>query len=247
MLDIDGIIQDIKNSNTIIDIAKKHGVNRRTIHTLLQKYGIDHQKLKFNHDFFENIDNEEKAYWLGFIMADGCVSLTQSPKVIIKLHQKDRRHLEKWHYTIGSRIKIHTLRDTVSSTHYSKKMCKDLIRLGCTPRKSLKLEFPEIQKDLVRHLIRGYFDGDGYIAMRFPKKIARKLSLRLVFIGTFEFLSKLKEILVCSSNVKLKKHKTYILEMNGNKKAGRVARFIYDNTSIFLDRKKEVYLSYLRL
>ena len=39
---------------------------------------------------------------------------------------------------------------------------------GCTPRKSLTLKFPDIKifksKDLIRHFIRGYFDGDGCIS-----------------------------------------------------------------------------------
>ena len=30
-------------------------------------------KHNLNKDYFKNIDNEEKAYWLGFIAADGCI------------------------------------------------------------------------------------------------------------------------------------------------------------------------------
>ena len=34
---------------------------------ILRKYNV-------NHDFFESINTEERAYWLGFISADGCIS-----------------------------------------------------------------------------------------------------------------------------------------------------------------------------
>lgn len=244
MLNIDEIVQDIKSNNTIVDIAKKHGVSRNTIYTLLKKYGIDHQKLKFNHDFFENIDNEEKAYWLGFIMADGCVSLTQQPKVTIKLHKKDREHLEKWHRAIGSCIKIHTLLDTVSSTHYSKKMCEDLIRLGCIPRKSLKLKFPEIEKDLVWHLIRGYFDGDGCIS--FHNKQENIWQKRITLIGTKHFLDFIQKLFGTQNKLGTR-GKAYCLSICGNKKVDKILKQMYNNCNVWLDRKKEKAIAELRL
>ena len=43
-------------------------------------------------------------------------------------------------------------------------MCTDLMKLGVVPRKSLIAEMPNINKSLVRHFIRGYFDGDGNIS-----------------------------------------------------------------------------------
>ena len=43
-------------------------------------------------------------------------------------------------------------------------MCTDLMKLDVVPRKSLIAEMPNINKSLVRHFIRGYFDGDGNIS-----------------------------------------------------------------------------------
>ena len=45
-----------------------------------------------NYQFFEKIDSEEKAYFLGFIYSDGCV---QSNSVTLKLQKKDIIILEK--------------------------------------------------------------------------------------------------------------------------------------------------------
>lgn len=59
----------------------------------------------FNHNFFEVIDTEEKAYWLGFIMADGCVSITHSPKVLLGVAEKDAEHIREFHYVLNSSIK----------------------------------------------------------------------------------------------------------------------------------------------
>lgn len=36
-------------------------------------YGNHYRKYTFNFNFFEKIDNELKAYWLGFLYADGCI------------------------------------------------------------------------------------------------------------------------------------------------------------------------------
>jgi len=48
----------------------------------------------FNHNFFETIDTEEKAYWLGFIAADGGLA-SNIYRLTIGLNQKDQNHLEK--------------------------------------------------------------------------------------------------------------------------------------------------------
>lgn len=235
------LTEDIRCGKTISSIAEERGVSRSTIHIRLKEDGIEHQKLKFNHDFFEEIDCEAKAYWLGFIMADGCVSLTQQPKIIIGLHKRDEPHIVKWHQAIQSCLKIHYCGDRVASTHYSAKMCQDLIRLGCIPRKSLKLKFPSLRQDLIRHFVRGYFDGDGCISLHNKKKNPH---IRFTVIGTESFLSSLQKILETAN--KLGAHgRAYSLSVNGRQKAGHIFEWMYDNAIIFLDRKKEVYDSQL--
>jgi hypothetical protein len=43
-----------------------------------------------NQTFFDEIDIEEKTYWLGFLFADGCIT-TQS-RIALNLQEKDRAH-----------------------------------------------------------------------------------------------------------------------------------------------------------
>lgn len=52
------------------------------------------RKYKFDENFFENIDTEEKAYWLGFIYADGAVF---KRTLSIRLSTKDIHHLSLIH------------------------------------------------------------------------------------------------------------------------------------------------------
>lgn len=78
----------------------------------------------------------------------------------------------------------------------NKHLWSTLNNLGCVPNKSLILTFPSIDifknKDLIRHFIRGYFDGDGCFSRTFYKdEVFPKCS----FLGTYEFISMVKTIL----------------------------------------------------
>ena len=65
------------NEYSIAKVAKKFGVDRLRLGELLRNSGIDtnarRRKFSLNESYFETIDSEEKAYWLGFILADGCL------------------------------------------------------------------------------------------------------------------------------------------------------------------------------
>src|SRR5690606_21393784 len=134
------------------------------------------KKYNFNESFFETIDTEEKAYWLGFIAADGNINdrgENKSKSLHIGLSFKDKNHLLKFmininysHLLIEIKERIINLkkRRYVRLNLNSKKMYNDLLDKGITPRKSLTLKPPKnVPKDLVRHWIRGYFDGDGSV------------------------------------------------------------------------------------
>ena len=56
--------------------------------------------INYNRHIFDNIDNEEKAYWLGFIVADGYLNLDKH-MLRIKLGHKDKQHLIKFINFIG--------------------------------------------------------------------------------------------------------------------------------------------------
>ena len=58
-----------------------------------RKYVIDHH-------FFDVINTEEKAYWLGFITADGCV--VSKNRLTINLAVADVAHLEKLNVSLSS-------------------------------------------------------------------------------------------------------------------------------------------------
>ena len=60
---------------------------------------------------------------------------------------------------------------------------------GCTPKKSLTLQFPDESifksKDLIRHFIRGYWDGDGCLTWADKEHRVANISV----LGTENFLN----------------------------------------------------------
>src|SRR5699024_9205607 len=145
----------------------EEGVELKNVSTYRQKY-------KINHNFFDEIDTEEKAYWLGFLYADGCVREDRGC-FRLGLQARDVRHLEKFRESLDSN---HTIKETNKVTNekiyygnyifiHSKKLVKNLVEKGCFENKSLTLKFPSydiVPKHLIYHFIRGYFDGDGSVS-----------------------------------------------------------------------------------
>ena len=75
-----------------------------TVHAKLRKLNINlpnnHNRLKFDNTVFDKIDTEEKAYWLGFIVADGYLNINKH-MLRIKLGNRDRSHLIKFIKFVG--------------------------------------------------------------------------------------------------------------------------------------------------
>jgi len=211
---------------------------------------MSHRKYKLNENYFEDIDTEEKAYWLGFLYADGCVS--RGKMLTLELSTKDEGHIKKFLNCINSEHPITRKEKNLSVVNIgSKKMVSDLINYGCTERKSLTLDFPKnINKHLIRHFIRGYFDGDGCISNsnykenridRNPNNIKSIWTIK--FVGTEKFLKSIVENLNLPVNKILKDGKNaYQLKYGGSIKPFNVIHSFYNNSNMHMDRKYKKYL-----
>ena len=220
------------------------------------------QKYKFQENFFEIIDTQEKAYWLGFLFADGNVYKKRN-SYYIKLSVCDKEVIERFKQDISAEYPItvtysnNRINPLYSITICSKKMGLDLIDKGCVPCKSLILEFPKnIPKWLNRHFIRGYFDGDGCVCVYNKKYTHTCLSgvknyvykrIAINICGTKEFLSKLCSI-INIGHVYKEKRKTancYRLECQDKKRIMRLYNYLYYKSSFCLYKKyakfKEFY------
>ena len=197
----------------------------------------------FNDDYFETIDTEDKAYFLGLLFADGNV-YTARYRVQITLANEDAYILKAFANCIGYTGKMYIDREKYSKLILpSKKMCADLTRLGCTPNKSLTLQFPtEVPEELMHHFIRGCFDGDGHVSRK-------KDCFNVNFTSSKDFMDKFVELLDIleishtgsKKRYKDKEHSAYSIYLR-SKSAKSFFNYIYNNSNLFLERKQKITL-----
>jgi hypothetical protein len=205
--------------------------------------------------FFSDIDSEDKAYILGFIFADGCVS---DYSIAFNLSKRDEAILSKIRNCLGSNApiayplnsKVGVFRNKIIKSGLgarldicSRVMSLDLQKLGCVKRKSLVLKFPNIPSQVMRHFIRGYFDGDGFVC------VDKFNCLRAGFTSTYEFCIGLKDALlrfgVLSGKIRTN-HSVYTLAVGKKANLLRFAETMYDGATIFLDRKLNIFHNYFK-
>ena len=226
------------------------GITRGFLGGYFLAKGIDiySRKSHVNDHIFDVIDTEEKAYWLGFLYADGNVHKhNKSWHIELTLQERDFEHLRKYAAFIGfmrePKYRKNTKAYRISTG--SRRMAEQLIEKGCVPKKSLILTFPShdiVPENLMRHFIRGYFDGDGCICLR---NNVHSVVPCVSVIGTKEFLEGLLNEYGGNEVQTIKKDKrspsnTY--EVLFHKDEGlRFLSYMYDTSSIYLQRKFDKY------
>lgn len=201
-----------------------------------------------NVDFFDKIDTEEKAYWLGFFVADGNVHLKNNV-MQIGLSRKDAKHLEKFAFIFDKKLKFYI----VDGKHRmcrmginSASMKKNLISKGVVPRKTycdISSVFDYIPYLLRKHFIRGVFDGDGCISGK-GKNVAMSIA------GQSNFIEKLQNLIIGDmglSKNKIEKHNMYsVIKWSGKRQIKIFYDWFYNSSNVFLERKKEKMEEILR-
>lgn len=153
-------------------LARQHNVTLGAIWGILVRRGIPirplntrhkHRRLEVNESAFDQI-NEASAYWIGFLMADGCIlePRTGQNTIALSLAVRDRAHVEAFKTFLGAAhsVRIHRRAATirVSSDH----LVQAVSRYGVLPRKSLTTRVVHLENN--RHFWRGVVDGDGSIS-----------------------------------------------------------------------------------
>jgi len=229
------------------------------------------RKYKLNENFFEKIDNEKKAYILGFVYADGN-NKTQGSGLSINLKYEDAEILEKIRDALESNALI-TERNInghkqVHIDFNSYKLSRDLVKQGVEKNKTYKIVFPLfLDENLIRHFIRGYFDGDGCIWNGKRKKMVVKdpkskngykeriiHNVKFTFTSNTNFILGLQHYLV--ENLGFNKTKLLhrnknntaisIMEYSGRGNIKKLYDFMYKDASIYLKRKYELFNEILK-
>ena len=210
------------------------------------------KRKKYNEKYFEQIDSEDKAYFLGLICADG--NVVNDPKtyryqVSLKLHTKDLHILNDFVKYVNGEMCVwhHNQREIGEVKLSGKKIVNDLMMLGITPNKSLVLKYPDIEEKFERDFLRGYFDGDGCIRISLDKRDnSRRGDLRIVS-GSIEMLNSINKRfkVLFGTNV----NKIYGNEIKnygfigwaGMSDIEKIYHGLYDDSNLFLTRKKVIF------
>jgi hypothetical protein len=237
------------------DLIKEFGVSEREYKKIILKHGgvlrSKVQKYNFNENYFENIDTEDKAYFLGFITADGSVNDDYAKFVKIKLKTDDFGILEDYiSYTeYEGPVYYHKNGKYCEVSLSGKKVVSDLGKLGILPNKTRTVEFPKIPENLVRHYMRGVFDGDGCISIHKKREGSRDTTDR----GQVNLCSASKNFIeeyvdrlhVCCGITKNKirdpKGTYYVIDWGSFGDIEKFYHFFYSNASVYLKRKKETF------
>lgn len=222
-------------------------------------------KYTYNKDYFKVIDSADKAYWLGFLYADGCIcekyknGFLKNMALEITLCNTDRRHLEKLSECLDSNLEIHTKHTRYKGKDYDAcriiisctSMCKDLIKLGCIPRKTYDIKFPTydiVPYEYMRDFIRGYFDGDGCIhtgTMSGKKHIELSLTgMKDMLEGISLFLIKEKVLRVLPKIYKDKRSQANNIYLYGTDAVKDILDYLYLDSHMSLDRKYNQYIDF---
>jgi len=242
------VMYNILNRNGIIKTKFPNESKLR-----MRKYDVDD-------NYFSCIDDEYKAYWLGFLMADGYV-LTNKSTLGLSLSKKDVDHMEKLKKCIksSSPINHYTSETTYGIIDYvrihinSEKIKNDLEKLGFIENKTLILKYPlDIPVSLDKHFIRGYFDGDGSI-ISFMEKKRQKQQYGFKLCGTKEMLESIMDKIDNNKKFKLyRRHKNsetnnFYLSFGGNLLTYKYVKYLYEDANIYLERKYGRYLELKQL
>ena len=235
-------------------LSKKYHMKRDTISKYIKEAGgvvINKTNwVAFDENVFDVIDTEEKAYWLGFLYADGHVGYKHN-NIELGIDKRDYDHLVKFRYFLKLKSdKSITFSENICRVRVSSpNMHQKLIEKGCTPRKTLTLKFPTIDivpDRLIRHFLRGYVDGDGSLGLYHSKKGTDDSCLHIC--GTPEFLtSAMLKIGVFKGCNLYDVKNTPIFNLTYKCLAARkVARLLYENSNIYLERKYNIYQKFCR-
>ena len=255
-----------KEKQIILDCANKHlgytkaaeiiGCNSQTV----KKYCIQNNiKMEYrkknrelNEDFFDEINTPEKAYFLGLIYTDGSVRVfnEESKQMRIQLQLRDKPILEKFKEVLNSDVNLvydkRPGKETVGFEISNKHLVEGLISHGVIPNKTYKSNhLPIVENKYEIDFLRGLFDGDGTLSYKENYNEACIGFTNYSEQVVFEFQNKIDTLINKENSNKIlyseKDGHKYTCHWRGRRQVLKILSILYDNTTIYLQRKYDKY------
>lgn len=224
------------SASAICGLLKRRGIKRRDASAAARRYQL-------NEHFFDYINSEVKAYWLGFLMADACIYRNE---IILQLQAKDSEHVRKFAAAIETNKPVRIIPNGKNMAALievrSAIMVEALKKQGITARKSFTAIPPSLPNPLMKHFWRGMIDGDGSITHSGHRP-------HLKLFGSYATCKAFAEwaLLQLERQVNVHKHKTIYDVVIGCKPAILLLDRLYTNAKIYLERKYARAMTILEL
>jgi len=276
-------IELFKKGYSMKEVSEILGDNYKAVEGTARWYrpkGLVVQKYKVNfanHEYFDIINTEAKAYLLGFFLADGCIEGTKyrngniSNRLTIRNSIDDKTAVELFNKEICPKSKIYTInyqggvkkrKLQLNLRWTSKHMTNTLINKYNFSRrkaydKKFKFPFETIPKSLIRHFIRGFFDGDGNVdfSITYTKNGVETTRFQYGFVVTALPFTKQLSNIICKitpgitgtiSKITGKTTYWFVLRFNTKRiksvdKRYEFYKYFYQDANYFLKRKKDKF------
>ncbi len=189
-------------------------------------------KYKINTRYFSSIDSPEKAYWLGFLWADGCISATTgSKRIVFCLHHRDHQHLEQLVNDLDSTYPVRQRGRFSYLEMCSKDMFEDLLNCGVEERKTWGTSLPIVSDGLASHFIRGLFDGDGSYMTHHIQIVGTEQTCKWLLDTTRRLVD------VGGGAYERPNRGCWLWDVNGGRQTPKLMNWIYKNPTRYLKRK----------
>lgn len=250
-------IRDYVSGSSSLVVAKRYGVDKGTVLDWLVKAKVDRRsnsearrRFCVDETFFKKIDTEEKAYWLGFLLADGNVGKTgracKARQLRCALQIRDRGHLERLRKALHSSHPIKEKTAFIKKKSYlccwlvitSKALVGHLETAGWHrfKKRGDTSILENVPSRLKRHLVRGLIDGDGCIHK------SKENKLRIMFVDLHRsVVSWVQNWIMNKAGVMKTKichpSRAYCFGYTGNIQVPKIIHLLYSDAGPYLQRK----------
>lgn len=243
--------KNIREISKIIKIPEKRLSDMLNYYKIKLVKGFTHP---INHTFFDNIDSEIKAYLLGYLVADGCVSIEKrnngnySYRIVFNVSIDDLDVIKLIQYYICPSVNIRYYHNTSGASNRkpqcsikftSKHMVNTLInKYNIVNNKTYNINYDMLDLgDYNIDFIRGFFDGDGTIGKdSFGFISTSKLFLQSILNIISSHINNITYRIYTENGKTVKYHR--LLINTGKGIENKIYKLLYDDKKYYLNRKK---------
>lgn len=260
---VDRMVELFEQKINLRKIGEEFGISDPVVKTqlLLRGCNVKQRRYEITKDYFKVMDSEEKAYWLGFLAADGCIrrrvvdenGKTRGDSIVLKLSVLDEKHMERFRDSICPDAKISyftskttTRKGNLSISHScilrinGNELVQDIIKLGVGPRKTFTVGKPNIDEKYFRDFIRGFFDGDGccYVREKMGKRGFNTMHILYSFACASKDMRDFFSDELGKVGISTKCHDNLNLNVTGGfLNSKKFFDYLYTDATVYLERK----------